>query len=82
MMESRLQQDRVKVVSVGNGEGMSQANLDILYESLCDTENFQIGVVLPMAREIMGQHSGGIEFDSQVGIRTAVALRLPTKIGN
>lgn len=81
-VESRVHQDRVEVVISDTGEGISQADLEKIYEPLYSTKSFGVGLGLPIVKGIMEQHLGGIEIDSQVGVGTKVTLWLPAKKGS
>ncbi len=81
-IESRVDQDRVEVVITDSGEGIPQASLEKIYEPLYSTKSFGVGLGLPIVKGIMEQHLGGIDIDSQVGIRTKVTLWLPMKKGS
>lgn len=81
-VESRVHQDRVEVVISDTGEGISQADLEKIYEPLYSTKSFGVGLGLPIVKGIMEQHLGGIEIDSQVGVGTKVTLWLPVKKGS
>jgi signal transduction histidine kinase len=80
-IESRVHQDKVKVIIGDDGEGIPKADLEKIYEPLYSTKSFGVGLGLPIVKGIMEQHLGGIEIDSQVGIGTKVTLWLPLTKG-
>ena len=50
-----------------------------VFEPLFSTKRFGIGLGLPIVKNIMEQHGGGIEIDSEADAGTTVMLWLPTQ---
>jgi PAS domain S-box-containing protein len=70
------------VVTVGDtGEGMSLEVKEHIFEPFFTTKELGkgTGLGLSLAFEIIGQHGGTIECDSQVGKGTTFTIRLPVK---
>lgn len=76
-VSSRLSQDRVEMVFLDNGTGIPQEQMDKIFQPLYSTRGFGVGLGLPIVKQIMEQHSGGIEIESQPGAGTTVTLWLP-----
>ena len=49
-----------------------------IFEPLYSTKGFGVGLGLPVVKQIMDQHGGGIEIESEEGRGTRVCLWLPT----
>jgi len=68
---------RVVVTVCDNGPGMPAETLRRVFEPLFSTRSFGVGLGLPIVKQIMEQHGGGVEIESQEGEGTAVRLWLP-----
>ena len=51
--------------------------LSKIYEPLFSTKSFGVGLGMPTVKQIMEQHGGGIEIESEEGRGTTVTLWLP-----
>jgi signal transduction histidine kinase len=59
------------------GCGMPDEVKDRLFEPLFSTKSFGVGLGLPIVKDIMEHHDGGVEISSQVGVGTTIVLWLP-----
>jgi signal transduction histidine kinase len=59
------------------GPGISPENLARIFEPLFSTKSFGTGLGLPTVKQIVNQHDGTINVDSEVGQGTIVTVRLP-----
>jgi nitrogen-specific signal transduction histidine kinase len=50
-----------------DGQGIAADMLPRVFESLFSTRSFGLGLGLPTARKIVGQHDGAITVDSEWG---------------
>jgi len=69
--------NRVELRVRDTGPGISPDDLPRIWEPLYSTRAFGVGLGLPIVRQIMAQHGGGIEIDSEVGRGTTAVLWLP-----
>ena len=69
--------NRVDIITRDNGSGISEENMNSIFEPLFTTKSFGVGLGLAIVSEIMEAHGGGIEVDSTVGEGTTVTLWLP-----
>jgi signal transduction histidine kinase len=61
------------------GPGMAPKTLDRIFEPLFSTKSFGTGLGLPTVKQIVNQHGGVIDVDSEVGSGTRVTVRLPVE---
>jgi PAS domain S-box-containing protein len=62
---------------IDNGIGISQEEIDRIFEPLFSTKSFGIGLGLPIVKQIMELHQGGIEIESELNKGTRVTLWFP-----
>jgi signal transduction histidine kinase/DNA-binding response OmpR family regulator len=72
--------NRVELRVRDTGPGISPDDLPRIWEPLYSTRAFGVGLGLPIVRQIMAQHGGGIEIDSEVGRGTTAVLWLPRPV--
>jgi signal transduction histidine kinase len=71
-------EDHRWVVRIGDtGCGISPEQLSKIFEPLYSTKNFGAGLGLAIVKQIVDQHQGSIEVESQTGRGTTVTVRLP-----
>jgi signal transduction histidine kinase len=76
-IESAVTEDRLEIHIIDTGPGIVKNVLDKVFEPLFSTKGFGIGLGLPIVRDIMERHGGGIEIQSEIGKGTIVILWLP-----
>jgi len=76
---TRKTDGRVEVVFEDNGPGIGPDVLPRIFEPLFSTKGFGVGLGLPVVKQIMEQHGGGIEVETAEGRGTRIVLRLPTR---
>ncbi|MCH8997274.1 MAG: HAMP domain-containing histidine kinase [Proteobacteria bacterium] len=69
---------RIEIVVEDNGPGIPADVLPRIFEPLYSTKGFGMGLGLPVARQIMALHGGGIEIETEEGCGTRVCLWLPS----
>ncbi len=60
-----------------NGPGIPEDIILLIFEPLYSTKNFGVGLGLPVVKQIMEKHNGGVEVVSPQGLGTTVKLWLP-----
>ena len=68
---------RVLIQVKDNGPGMDQQTLNRIFEPMFSTKNFGVGLGMPIVKNIMAEHNGGLEVESTPGDGTTVTLWLP-----
>jgi signal transduction histidine kinase len=68
---------RIEVILEDTGPGIPPDVYERIFEPLYSTKGFGVGLGLPMVKQIMEQHGGGIEIESEEGRGTWVCLWLP-----
>jgi len=74
---SRLAAANVEIRVADTGPGMDRRQVTRMFEPLFSTKSFGVGLGMPIVRQIMRQHQGGVEVESEPGRGTAVTLWLP-----
>jgi PAS domain S-box-containing protein len=70
---------RVEVIFEDRGPGIPADVLPKIFEPLFSTKGFGVGLGLPVVKQIMDQHGGGIEIDGAEPSGTRVCLWLPAE---
>ena len=68
---------RLEVSISDNGVGISPQVMARVFEPLYSSKAFGVGLGLPLVRQIMEQHGGGVDITSEEGRGTEVVLWLP-----
>jgi len=63
-----------------NGCGISEENLDRLFEPLFTTKTKGIGLGLAVSKRVVEAHEGRIEVESEVGRGTVFVIKLPASV--
>lgn len=69
--------NRVEIIIKDNGSGIAKDVIDKIFEPLFSTKSFGVGLGMPAIKQIMQQHGGEVEIESEEGKGTAVTLWLP-----
>ena len=75
-MRTRERDGRIEVVFEDRGPGIAPDVYERIFEPLFSTKSFGVGLGLPVVKQIMEQHGGGIEIETDEGRGTAVCLWL------
>lgn len=68
---------RIEIIFKDTGCGIKKDVLKRIYEPLFSTKSFGVGLGMPTIKQIMLQHGGDVEIESEVGKGTTVILWLP-----
>jgi PAS domain S-box-containing protein len=71
-------ESRCELLIKDTGCGIAPEKREKIFEPLFSTKSFGVGLGLPIIKQIIEQHGGGIELDSQMGSGTTVTLWLPS----
>ncbi len=74
---SRAASNRVEVSVSDAGPGISPDTLEHIFEPLFSTRAFGVGLGLPLVKQVMEQHGGGVAVNSVVGKGTTMTLWIP-----
>jgi len=77
LIETKATRDRLEIRVVDNGPGIPEGIKDSIFEPLFTTKSFGVGLGLPMVKNIMEGHDGGIEIESKEGEGMTVTLWMP-----
>ncbi len=76
-VSTQINGDNVEILFRDTGEGIPEENLGKIFEPLFSSKSFGVGLGLPIVRQIMEQHHGGIEISSELDSGTDVTLWVP-----
>jgi PAS domain S-box-containing protein len=77
MIASRVVGDRLEIRVIDTGTGIHPEELAKIFQPLYSTKGFGVGLGLPIVKQLMEQHGGGVEVESKPGKGTKVTLWLP-----
>ncbi len=80
IIASRVVGERCEIMVTDSGPGMSEKVMVRIFEPMFSTKNFGVGLGVPIIKNIMESHGGGVEYHSEVGQGTTVTLWLPLKL--
>jgi len=76
-ISTRRLADRCEIVVSDTGGGIPEEILPRIFEPLFSTKNFGVGLGVPIIRNIMEDHGGGVDYQSRAGVGTTVTLWFP-----
>jgi signal transduction histidine kinase len=74
---TRAGNERIEIFVADTGPGITDEVLARIFEPLFSTKNFGVGLGLPTVRQIMEQHGGGVEVETDQGRGMRFVLWLP-----
>jgi PAS domain S-box-containing protein len=76
-VETRILDNRCEIKVRDNGPGMSDEVLERIFEPMFSTKNFGVGLGVPIIKNILEAHGGGVKYFSAPGKGTTVVMWLP-----
>lgn len=76
-IKTQLNENRIEIIICDTGIGIAKLALDRIFEPLFSTKGFGIGLGMSAVNQIMEQHGGCVEVDTEEGEGTTVTLWLP-----
>lgn len=77
IVESIIANSRLEIRVTDNGPGILEGDIEKVFEPLYSTKGFGVGLGLPIVKQIVEQHGGGVEIKSAPDKGTTVTLWLP-----
>jgi signal transduction histidine kinase len=77
---TRQTDGRAEISIADTGPGIPAELVDRIFEPLYSSKAFGVGLGLPIVKQIVEQHGGGIDLDSGVGSGTRFVIRLPLPV--
>jgi signal transduction histidine kinase len=76
-IRTRRQDNRCEIEVSDSGCGIPEQIRERIFEPLFSTKSFGVGLGVPIIRNIMTDHGGGVVYQSKLGEGTTVTLWLP-----
>jgi signal transduction histidine kinase len=76
-ISTRRLADRCEIVIKDSGGGIPEEIRERIFEPMFSTKTFGVGLGVPIIHNIMTDHGGGVDFQSELGKGTTVTLWLP-----
>ncbi len=77
---TRRTDGRAEISIADTGPGISSDQADKIFEPLYSSKAFGVGLGLPIVKQIVEQHGGGIELDGGAGSGARFVIRLPLPV--
>jgi len=81
-LTTRIVDDSVEIKIADNGIGMSEEQKKKVFEPLFSTKSFGVGLGMSVVKQIMEQHGGSVQIETEPGAGTRVSLLLPLRYKN
>jgi signal transduction histidine kinase/HAMP domain-containing protein len=76
-VQSEVMEGQIRLSIADTGPGIPPEVMSNIFEPLYSTKSFGVGLGLPVVQEIINQHGGKIEINSEAGAGTQVMVWLP-----
>jgi PAS domain S-box-containing protein len=80
-IQTRIVDSRCEILICDNGSGMCEEVMSRIFEPMFSTKNFGVGLGVPIIKNIMDGHGGGVHYRSKPNIGTTVTMWLPHENG-
>ena len=80
LIQTVLSDSKTEIVIIDAGAGIDEDVYPHIFEPLYSTKGFGVGLGLPVVKQIMEQHGGGVDVVSETGTGTKVTLWLPSSL--
>jgi len=79
MLEAKQEHDNILIRILDTGWGIAQEHLDSVYDPFFTSKTSGVGLGSTMVNQIVMNHDGKIDIQSQEGVGTTVTLLLPAR---
>src|SRR4029079_19714425 len=77
-VSTALDTESVVVVLADSGEGIAEDQIDLIFDPMFSTKRRHgTGLVLTIVKQIISEHNGDVEVESDPGRQTTFRIRLP-----
>ncbi|NVM00980.1 MAG: PAS domain S-box protein [Candidatus Helarchaeota archaeon] len=76
-IRTQLKGDFIEVDFKDTGEGIAEEYLEKIFEPLFSTKAVNIGLGLPIVKDIINKHNGKVTIESKIGEGTKITINLP-----
>jgi len=80
LIQCYLSDSRAEIVLTDTGAGIPDDIYPHIFEPLYSTKGFGVGLGLPVVKQVMEQHGGGVEIVTELNVGTKVILWLPSAL--
>jgi len=80
IIQTNLSDSKTEIIVIDAGSGIPDDVYPHIFEPLYSTKGFGVGLGLPIVKQIMEQHGGGIDVTSENNVGTKVTLWLPASL--
>ncbi|MDX2315214.1 MAG: PAS-domain containing protein [Gammaproteobacteria bacterium] len=76
-ISTRVEDGQLALRIADNGPGIPEDIRERIFDPLFSTKSFGVGLGLPLVRQIVDQHGGGISVDTTLGEGTTITITVP-----
>jgi signal transduction histidine kinase len=77
-IKTELIEDEILIKITDTGSGVSEELIEKIFEPFFSTKKGGLGLGLPLAKKVIEEHGGRIEFSSKLGQGSEVNIYIPT----
>lgn len=71
--------EKLQISFADNGPGIDDETLERIFEPMFSTKNFGVGLGMPIVKNIMEEHGGGVIIESTLGKGSIITLWMPRR---